>query len=209
MSATTSSHNPLVQIYKSRSNLLKILQQVYGYKTDSYTGFSIAEVDIMEKNEQLDILLSDVSKIYIKYYLSKALNLKDLQQLVEDLFVNSDTLKKEDCLCIVYGGEPNDSLYKHLEYFWNREGYFIVVLNIKRLQFNILEHQFTPELSILTTEQVTELMKKVNIDTLNKLPEISRYDPLALSICLRPGQVCKFLRKSPTCLEAPYYRYCV
>ena len=211
MSATTSSHNPLVQIYKSRSNMLKILQQVYGYNTDNYTGFSIAEVDIMEKNEQLDILLTsgDVPKIYLKYYLTKALNLKDLQQMVEDLFVNTDTLKKEDCLCIIYGGEPNESLYKHLEYFWNRENYFIVVLNIKRLQFNILEHQFTPDLTILSPEEVSSLKLKLNIDTLDKLPEISRYDPLALSICLRPGQVCKFMRKSPTCLEAPYYRHCV
>ena len=211
MSATTSSHNVLVQIHKSRINILKILHQVYGYKTDEYTGFSISEIDIMEKNEQLDILLTTdmMPKIYLKYYLTKTLNLKDLQQIVEDLFINTETLKKEDCLYIIYSGEPNDSLYKHLEYFWNRDNYFIIVMNIKRLQFNILEHQFTPALSILNSTEVTELQQKLNIDHLDKLPEISRYDPLALSICLRPGQVCKFMRNSPTCLVAPYYRHCI
>jgi DNA-directed RNA polymerase subunit H (RpoH/RPB5) len=41
------------------------------------------------------------------------------------------------------------------------------------------------------------------------LPEISRFDPLALAIALRPGQVAKFIRNSATALHQDYFRICV
>jgi DNA-directed RNA polymerase subunit H (RpoH/RPB5) len=81
--------------------------------------------------------------------------------------------------------------------------------NLKRLQFNILEHSLVPKVSILTDNEVDAVKKQYTIDEMKQLPEISRFDPQALAICLRPGQVCKFIRNSPTALEAPYYRFCV
>ena len=42
-----------------------------------------------------------------------------------------------------------------------------------------------------------------------QLPEISRFDPQALALCIRPGDVCKFIRNSSTALEYNYYRICV
>jgi DNA-directed RNA polymerase subunit H (RpoH/RPB5) len=41
------------------------------------------------------------------------------------------------------------------------------------------------------------------------LPEISRFDPQALAICLRPGDIVKFLRGSETAGTYNYYRVCV
>ena len=43
----------------------------------------------------------------------------------------------------------------------------------------------------------------------NQLPEISRFDPQALAMCMRPGQVCKFERESSTALFYNYFRICV
>ena len=45
--------------------------------------------------------------------------------------------------------------------------------------------------------------------TTMQLPEISRFDPQALAMCLRPGQICKFERDSATALKYEYYRICV
>ena len=38
---------------------------------------------------------------------------------------------------------------------------------------------------------------------------INLFDPTALAIGLRPGQVAEINRKSPTALETKYYRLCV
>ena len=65
------------------------------------------------------------------------------------------------------------------------------------------------ELIIMSDKEVEELKEKYSIDNMKKMPEISRFDPQAQAICLRPGQVCRFIRNSPTSMETPYYRVCV
>jgi DNA-directed RNA polymerase subunit H (RpoH/RPB5) len=62
---------------------------------------------------------------------------------------------------------------------------------------------------ILDKAQVEELKKTHNIAHLMQLPEISRFDPQALAIGLRPGQVCMFNRESATAMFYKYYRVCV
>jgi DNA-directed RNA polymerase subunit H len=198
-------------------NVLSILKSVYNYNTDGYTGFSINEIDAMYSTDQLDMLLTETKtpsdllpqKVYIKYFLKGSLSPQSLDQIWEDLFQLSDTLTKDDCLYIIYDGEPNDSLYSYMNYLFNHDGIFVVVYNIKRLQFNILEHSLIPKISILNEEEAKSLAQKFKINSMEKFPEISRYDPLALAVCLRPGQVCKLIRNSPTAMETIYYRVCV
>jgi len=61
----------------------------------------------------------------------------------------------------------------------------------------------------LNEQQCADLKIKYNLKTLDNLPEISRFDPHALALCLRPGQVIEINRKSDTALEYKYYRICV
>ena len=39
-------------------------------------------------------------------------------------------------------------------------------------------------------------------------PDISRSDPVAKAIGIRPGEVCEIIRPSKTAISAPYYRIC-
>lgn len=200
---------------------MELLEHVYRYDTTEYNGFSLNEIDAMYANDQLDMLLTIFEKnetvpvkphkTYIKYFLQNStLNDKSLNLIVEDLFTLSDTLTKEDTLIIIYDGEPNETLQYHLNHMYNHDGIFVVVHNIKRLQFNILEHHLVPAVSILEESQVKELEQKYHLTKIAvQLPEISRYDPMALAICLRPLQVCKLIRSSPTALRTEYYRICV
>lgn len=213
-----STHNTITQIYKSRTNILNILENIYGYDISDYSGFSFNEIDVMYTNGQLDMLLSNkkvndsitpTNKTYIKYFLRSALNENSLSPIIEDLYSLSNTLSKDDCLFVIYEGEPNDSLIAYLKYIYTSEDIFVVVYNIKRLQFNILEHVLVPKVTILSESEITELKIRYNVDDMKKLPEISRFDPQALAICLRPGQVCKFIRNSPTSMVTPYYRVCI
>ena len=51
-------------------------------------------------------------------------------------------------------------------------------------------------------------MKRYNITDKVQFPNISRFDPVARAIGLRPGQVCGITRPSKTSIESNYYRIC-
>jgi DNA-directed RNA polymerase subunit H (RpoH/RPB5) len=61
----------------------------------------------------------------------------------------------------------------------------------------------------MSEEEVQDVMFKYNITNKINFPDISRFDPVARVIGLRPGQVCKIIRPSKTAIEAFYYRVCV
>lgn len=215
-----TSQNHFLQIYNSRKTVLEIMNQVYSYKIDDYEGFSTNEVDSMIQMNQLDMLLTmttedqPIHKTYITYmlkemYVDRLNPISSINSRIEDLYVLSDTMSKNDCLFVIIDDEPNDALIAHIDYIYQNEGIFIVVQSIKRLQFNLLNHELVPKVEIMSTEDVKEMQKRYHIQELSQLPEISRYDPQATAICLRPGQVCKFFRKSPTAIETKYYRLCV
>ena len=215
-----SSNNRVVQIYNSRTTILELLHSKYNYNIDEYKGFSINEIDAMINSNQLDMLLTQVgegdtitnapSKTYIKYHIKQNLNELALRPILEDLFIDTDTLTKKDTLIVIFDGEPNDSLKAHLIYKYNHDGIFVVVHNIKRLQFNILEHSLMPlNIRILDDIETEKLKEKYHLKNVKELPEISRFDPMALAICLRPSQICTFDRKSPNSVTSEYFRICI
>jgi DNA-directed RNA polymerase subunit H (RpoH/RPB5) len=208
--STTS--NRILSIYKSRNTLLEQLNY-QDYNVYEYNEFSINEIDAMHNNEQLDMLINHESnnkKVYIKYYFtSKQIKPQNLDDIIEDLFTIENVLTKDDTLIVVIEDEPNDTIIAKLKYLYDHDGIFVVIHNIKRLQFNILEHALVPNCVILENDEIKELQQKFNINNLKQLPEISRFDPQALAICLRPGQVCKFERNSATALTYNYYRICI
>jgi DNA-directed RNA polymerase subunit H (RpoH/RPB5) len=207
-------------IYNSRQTLLEILGGL-GYKINDYNSFSMNEVETMFKNDQLDMLVEhttsetptsyDNTKIYVKYLLTtKAIRLKaSIDELIELHYDLEETLKKHDILMLIVNDEPNNTLVERLKYIYDTRGIFIVVHNIKRLQRNILKHVQVPKHTILTNTQFVELSQRLNIKSPTQLPEISRFDPIALLICMRPGQVCHIERKSPTAIVSDYYRHCL
>ena len=209
MSSANSSIN---QIYKSRKNILEILNSK-GYNVDEHIDFSVNEIDAMLNNNQLDMLLKtdDDKKVYIKYSLtSKQVRWQNtLDEPIEDLYYIDNTLTKEDDLIIIINEEPNDNLINKLKYIYDTDGIFIVVHNIARLQFNILNHTLVPECTVLDKQEKEDMLIKYNINNDQQLPEISRFDPQALALCVRPGQICKFDRKSVNSMNASYYRICV
>jgi DNA-directed RNA polymerase subunit H (RpoH/RPB5) len=207
-----SDTRKLISVFKSRRVIIELLKSLE-YSVEDYELFSINEIDAMYKNNQLDMLVSNTvlnTKIYVKYYTKqKQITKNDIENTIEDLFQIENTLSKNDTLIIIMDDEPNDANIIRMNYLYDHLGYFIVIHNIKRLQFNILNHQLVPKMTILTQEETDFLMKEKKINDLSQLPEISRYDPQALSLCLRPKQVCKIERNSVTALKCNYYRVCV
>ena len=209
----SASNNRILSIYKSRGTILEILSDNLGYDTTEYEAFSINEIDAMYSNSQLDMLLKQKEserKVYIKYYLTaKQIRPQNLDDIIEDLFIIENVLTKDDTLVIITEDEPNDTIITKLKYLYDHDGIFVVIHNIRRLQFNILNHKLVPECTILQDKEIEELKKKHNITNPIQLPEISRFDPQALAMCLRPGNICEFKRTSATAMFYNYYRVCV
>jgi DNA-directed RNA polymerase subunit H len=189
-----------------------------GYNIEDYGNFSVNEVNSMKQNNQLDMLLEKKeenpvtkrkNKIYIRYYLGKTIRPSNLQEMIDDLFNLEEILKKDDTLFIIIKDEINETLTNELKHIWESDGIFIVIENIKRLQFNILDHDLVPKHTILPESEVVNIMKKYNITDKIQFPDISRFDPVARAIGLRPGQLCHIVRPSKTAIEADYYRICI
>jgi len=199
----------ITAIYKSRTNLLALLK-AQGYDVSQYDNFGMNEVHAMNTNKQLDMLVVKESgqKAYIKYHLGKPLRKDNITEYVEDLFQLEKTLTKQDSLVIVMKAEMNDTNVATLSQIWEQSGIHIVIFSLDRLQFNILEHTYVPKHTILTEEETQEMMTLYNIAHPDMLPNISRYDPVAMAIGMRPGQVCRIDRFSKTAVGTPYYRIC-
>lgn len=214
MSSLSGSY--ILEVYNSRNTLLELLKHEE-YDVSDYTNFSVNEINTMYSNNQLDMLVerqSDGSKVYVKHMLNnnnKQIRKENLDELVEDLFVIENVLtnKEKDTIIIIAEDEPNDTITTKMKYLYDHDGIFVVIHNIKRLQFNILKHTLVPDISILNEDELKLLMVEKNFDKLDLLPEISRFDPQALAVCLRPKQVCKLIRKSVTAVDTTYYRVCV
>ena len=227
MSSIGSSTNTILKIYKSRLNILNHMLR-FNYNVDEYTGFSINEIDAMYFNTQLDMMITHTTeekKVYIKYYLTPSSDIKktpqtavknsrqisksNLTAIIEDLYEIDNILTKNDTLVVIIDEEPNDTILNMISYLYEKDGIFIVIHNIKRLQYDILSHDLVPLVRILKEDEKIELMKQMNLNKLDQFPEISRFDPVSLAIMLRPRQVVEFKRYSPTALYSYYYRVCI
>jgi DNA-directed RNA polymerase subunit H (RpoH/RPB5) len=213
------NHSSLISsVYKARMTILELMDK-QGYNVDDYINFSINEVNSMKQNNQLDILLEKKTedssnikrkrKIYIRFYLTKMIRPANIQEMIDDLFNLEEVLIKDDTLFIITKDEMNETIINELKHIWEKDGIFIVIENIKRLQFNILKHVLVPQHIIIDDKEVEEVMKKYNIKNKMEFPDISRFDPVARVIGLRPGDVCRIIRPSKTAITTEYYRVCI
>jgi DNA-directed RNA polymerase subunit H (RpoH/RPB5) len=161
-------------------------------------------------------------KTYVKFHLEKTLSVSHINDLIEDLYVlgvggdiggtglsanaNDTVLTDKDTLIIITKQEIKTMNQVSNQLFL--QGRFIVLLSLDRLQFNILNHQYVPRHTILSNDEVGEMMKKYNVMEKSQLPDISRYDPVALAIGMRPGEVCSIDRPSKSAISSLYYRVC-
>jgi DNA-directed RNA polymerase subunit H (RpoH/RPB5) len=213
-----TSSGLITMIHKSRQIILQLLRSQQ-YDTSEYENFGVNEVHAMYTNKdvpkQLDMIMSTkqvLSKkktVYVKYHLGKTLRIENIQDYVDDLFNIEQILnKKTDTLIIILKQDMNQTLMNILNEFWDRHGIFIILFSLERLQFNILEHQYVPKHDILTEDERKEMFKRYNILDVKNLPDISRFDPVAQAIGMRPGEICRIERPSKTSVISNYYRYC-
>ena len=214
--ATQNSSGLVSLVYKSRKTVLDLMSK-QNYAFDDYENFSVNEVNSMLQNKQLDMLLEKKeenpttkrkNKIYIRYYLAKTLRPQNIQEIIDDLFNLEEILAKSDTLMIIIKDDMNETMTNLLKHIWEQDGILIVIQSIKRLQFNILDHILVPSHRVLNNDEVAVVKDRYNIMDDTQFPDISRFDPVAQIIGIRPGQVCEIIRPSKTAIKSYYYRKC-
>ena len=127
---------------------------------------------------------------------------------VEDLYNLEEILEPKDDIIIVIKDKINDTMTKLMNTLYIKEGIFCTIFTLKQLQFNILEHSLVAPHRILSEEEIPPLKKKFNITDNRQFPEISRFDPVAKAIGMRPDNICEIIRPSKTAITTKYYRLC-
>jgi DNA-directed RNA polymerase I, II, and III subunit RPABC1 len=212
MTSTVSQPSSIINsIYTSRKTILNQLER-RDYDISNYNEFSITEIGVMAQNKQLDFILENndtKEKIYVKYSIWKSLSPSNIHEIIEDLYNLEQLLSKKDKLIIIVKSEPNDTLLNSVKQILAQEGIYVILYSLKRLQFNILDHTLVPKHTILNDEQSNNFKKKYNITSDSQIPTISRFDPVAMAICMKPNDICHILRSSQNAIVGDYYRICV
>jgi len=181
------------QVYKARNSLLQQLE-AQGYDVQDITHFSVTEINSMLRHDQLDFTVTtnpDAAiqrKTHVKFYLAKALRPANVDEFVSD---------------------PNETLLKKLNLIWQRDRILVNIYGIQRLQANILAHVKVPQHLVLSQEEAKRVREQYNLVKDEQIPSISRFDPVAVALGMRPGQMCRINRYSPTAGRAVYYRMCI
>lgn len=195
------------QYYNARGILLDQLKK-QGYDVSSYESTGINEVHIMLQTSTLDMLLEKQDgKAYINYFMGKSFKLPNIRETIDELLTKDFT--KKDTFIFITQDDINDTIKENVKQIWEEEGFFVILLCIKKLQFNVLDHVLVPHHEIISVDDVHKIMKKYKMKDINLFPEISRFDAVALSIGMRPGEICRISRPSKTSVISYYYRLCV
>jgi len=208
--AGKNTSSQAASIYKSRRTILEFMKY-QGYETEEYDNFSINEVSARLATSQLDMLVEkDDQKTYIRYVLDQSLKKKNIKDMIEDLFETEEVLnKRTDTLVVISNEEMNEPIMIELKHIWEQEGILVIIFSMRRLQYNILQHELVPPHRILSQDEVEETKTKFNITSMTQFPDISRFDPVSQAIGIRPGQLCQITRNSKTAIQSTYYRVCV
>ena len=210
-----SNSSTIGNIYKSRNIILEQLKQ-RGYNISDHEGRSIVEIQSQynAKPPQLDMLLESMDpnsnkKCFVKYHLSGKIRPNQIYEYIDDIFNIEDILNKDDDFIIVVKDNPNDTLTKLMQDIWNNENIYFSLFNLHNYLYDVLRHECVPQHIELTDEEEGDIAIRYNIMEDSQWPEISRFDPVAQAIGLRPKKVCEIKRSSETAVTAKYYRKCI
>ena len=212
MATTKQNSSTISQIYTSRNIILDLVKE-RGYDTSDYEDRSISEIQKMYNEKQLDMLMnkedtSDDRKIFIKYHLTGKIRINQIYEYIDDLYNVEEILTKNDDFIIITKDKPNDTLKKLMNNIWNKDNIYFVIYDYNNYLFNILNHEMVPQHEVIDEKEKDNIKKKYNILYDKQFPEISRFDSVAEAIGLRPDQLCKITRNSPTAIKSVYYRLC-
>ena len=197
----------LSQLYKSRNQLIYYLNE-NGYDCTAYEHFSMEELDTMNKFQQLDMTVTRKEETCLVKYLTDSKKIQ-VNSILQQVFIDEALLRPTDTLVLITNDYTEESVHRLLKNAWELDKYFVVVFHLKQLQFNLLKHKMVPKHVRLTKEEKEKVYETFHVHDDSQMPQISRFEPVAKVLLLRPGEVCKIQRYDKISFENLYYRVCV
>ena len=84
----------------------------------------------------------------------------------------------------------------------------VVQVATKKSHILVPDHVYVPKHEIMSKKEAEEILKKYNCKP-TEMPFIFVNDPAIIGLGVKPGDMIKITRKSPTAGESTYYRYVV
>jgi len=199
-------NKPDEMIERSFQQIKHYLEQ-NNYKINTTKGFNLVN-EVKQKQVQIDVvynieeLRGKNPKIYL-YYCYDNVTKNILDSIIHKA---GRSITEEDILLIITKDYASTINYLLRTKYAN---HYINIYKIQELQYNILEHSYVQKHIKLNEMEKKELYEKYNIENDKQMPQISRFDPVAKAILLRPGEVCKIIRHDKISLQNDYYRICV
>ena len=198
MEGTGTIEATIITVTKARNTLLAVLA-LRGFDVTEYENATTHHVERMYASDQLGMLVvGDKKKVYVHFCLKKK---PDFLNIKATFF---EELSQADDLILVCN-KQSDSADEHVAHLW-QEGYFVTLFDLAHLQYNILMHEDVPPHSVLTSEEKEAVLAKYGPE--QDFPRMDRKDPVARLLGIRPGDMVKIDRPSPTALIEEYYRVC-
>tara|TARA_B110000046_G_scaffold93228_1_gene101203 strand:+ start:305 stop:1354 length:1050 start_codon:yes stop_codon:yes gene_type:complete len=148
-------------------------------------------------------------KIYIKYHLEGKLKQSHIYEYIEDIYEVEQILSNTDELLIITKDKMNQITKDLLVNIHNNDKKAVNIYNLNDYLFNIMDHDMVPPHRILSDKEKKDIYVKYYITDDKQLPEISRFDPVALAIGACSGDLVEIIRSSPTAITTKYYRLCL
>lgn len=134
---------------------------------------------------------------------------KEAVRAKKELLRLEDTIRRvfsPDTIIFVlcYGSEVPELLQEY-----EQDNSSVQVFHVSQLVFNITHHTLVPKHEIVPRMEVQRLKRKLNIGSLQQLPQIQGTDPVARYLNLKHNDVVRIYRPSNTTLCHICYRACV
>ena len=79
---------------------------------------------------------------------------------------------------------------------------------MKKPKFKVDKHILTPKHSVLSEKEKAQILEKYHV-TSKEMPKILKTDSAIKELGMKPGDIIKITRKSPTAGESLFYRVVV
>ena len=151
--------------------------------------------------------------VYVHYNIDMILMGNSLPPLISNLFETpiSPVKYPHDSAIVIVGRQIHTAILDELINIYENKKQFVVVMDNRELLFDRFQHEYVPHHFLIPLDEKKELQKKYNVQE-SMWPTISRFDPIARLILLRPGCLCGIRRRDMIMIgnekEELYYRLC-
>lgn len=144
--------------------------------------------------------------IRVVYTLHPKFRIADIKRvLTTSGLATAGQQQQEEVVILVSLDKPSSTHLRNLKTTFPR----IQVFQLSELLYNVTKHELVPKHEVINEAEVARLLAKFNLKTKQQLPHILNVDPVARYLALRPGQVVKITRPSPSAGEYICYRCCI